>query len=124
MEAAICVGGLRWEISFRAHSHNCHIKSDTGLLPVTDVENNMSTPLGRHFAHCGMGSGSMVVQIIDGVIETREDSEEALRCLEGVWQLRLAVFKQHRKINHRDEMEVTRRQPQPVPAFLRGVLGI
>ena len=83
-----------------------------------------STPLGRHFAHCGMGSGSMVVQIIDGVIETREDSGEALKCLEGVWQLRLPVFKQHRKINHRDEMEVTRRQPQPVPAFLRGVLGI
>ena len=81
-----------------------------------------STPLGRHFAHCGMES--MVLQIIDGVVETREDSEEALRCLEGVWQHRLAVFRQHGNINQRDEMEVTRRQPQPVPAFLMGVFGI
>ena len=42
----------------------------------------------------------------------------------SVWQHRLEVFRQHGNINQRDEMEVTRRQPQPVPAFLRGVFGI
>ena len=81
-----------------------------------------STPLGRHFAQCGMSN--MKIQIIDGINEAREDREEALRCLEGVWQHRLAVFKQHGNINHRDKMEVVRRQNQPVSAFIRGVFGI
>ena len=81
-----------------------------------------STPLGRHFAQCGMNN--MGIQIIDGIKEATEDAEEALRCLEGVWQHRLAVFKQHGNINHRDEMEVKRGQVQQVPAFIRGVFGI
>ena len=43
-----------------------------------------STPLGRHFALPGLNN--MTVQMIDCIQEGREDAEEALRCLEGVWQ--------------------------------------
>ena len=39
-------------------------------------------------------------------------------------QHRLAVFRQHGHINHRDEMEVRKGQAQQVPAFIRGVLDI
>ena len=56
-----------------------------------------STPLGRHFAHCGMIN--IKIQIIDGINEAREDAEEALRCLKGALQHRVAVFKQHGNIN-------------------------
>ena len=107
--------GKQYVGSSTQHMHRRHVGHGTEVR-------EESTPLGRHFAHCGMNS--MVLQIIDGVIETREDAEEALRCLEGVWQHRLAVFRQHGNINHRDEMEVRRGPAQQVPAFIRGVLDI
>ena len=80
-----------------------------------------STNLGKHFAHCGLNN--MCIQVIDGVNEGSKDAERALRCLEGVWQHRLAVFKQHGNLNSRDEMEA-KRPNQRLAAFIRGVFGL
>ena len=52
----------------------------------TEVKNR-STPLGRHFADCGITNFSL--QIIDTVLEGQED---ALEILEGFWTHRLATF--------------------------------
>ena len=60
---------------------------------------NKLTPLGKHFAACGIENFSL--QIIDCV---REGQETALRVLEGFWSHRLATFKAHGNINDRDEM--------------------
>ena len=68
----------------------------------TEIKNR-SSPLGRHFAECGIQNFSL--QIIDTV---NEGENEALEILEGFWTHRLATFKIHGNINVRNEM--TRRQ--------------
>ena len=78
-----------------------YVRSTTQHMHVRHVGHGVevreeSTPLRRHFAQCGMSN--INIQIIDGINEAREDTEEALRCFEGVWQHRLAVFKQHANI--------------------------
>ena len=60
---------------------------------------NKSSPLGRHFAVCGIENFSL--QIIDCV---KEGEREALEILEGFWQHRLATFRVHGNLNKRDEM--------------------
>ena len=62
-----------------------------------------STPLGRHFHRCGYNNLS--IQIIDCV---KPGEEEALFVVEGIWQNRLATFKQHGNINVRDEQTRSR----------------
>ena len=57
-----------------------------------------SSPLGIHFADCGIENFSL--QIIDCVNEGEED---ALRILEGFWTHRLATFKIHGNLNTADE---------------------
>ena len=64
----------------------------------TEIKNN-STPLGRHFAECGIENFSL--QIIDTV---NEGEHEALEILEGFWTHRLATFKIHGNLNKRDEL--------------------
>ena len=64
-----------------------------------------STPLGRHFAICGIENFSL--QIIDCV---KEGEKAALEILEGFWQHRLATFAVHGNLNHRDEMTRKRKQ--------------
>ena len=59
-----------------------------------------NTPLGKHFARCGIEHFSL--QLIDCV---RQGEEEALLILEGFWQHRLAVFEVHGQINKRNEMK-------------------
>ena len=83
-----------------------------------------STPLGRHFALHGLNN--MTVQMIDCIQEGREDAEEALRCLEGVWQHRLATFEVHGNINSRDELTMNRHQQNnhPLVRFAQGILDI
>ena len=83
-----------------------------------------STPLGRHFAQHGLNS--MEVQFIDCVQEGRQDALEALRCLEGVWQHRLATFEAHGNINSRDELTMQRQQQdqQPMLRFAQRMLGM
>ena len=83
-----------------------------------------STPLGRHFALHGLNN--MTVQMIDCIQEGREDAEEALRCLEGVWQHRLATFEVHGNINSRDELTMNRHQQNnhPLVRFAQGILNI
>ena len=83
-----------------------------------------STNLGKHFAQHGLNN--MVIQIIDCIQEGREDAEEALRCLEGVWMHRLATFEAHGNINDRDEMTVNRRQQEnhPLVRFAQGILDM
>ena len=83
-----------------------------------------STPLGRHFAEHGLNS--MQIQIIDCVQEGRPDALEALRCLEGAWQHRLATFDIHGNINSRDELTANRQQQnqQPMLRFAQRMLGV
>ena len=64
----------------------------------TEVKNR-STPLGRHFADCGIENFSL--QIIDTV---REGEDDALSILEGFWTHRLATFKIHGNLNVVNEM--------------------
>ena len=61
--------------------------------------NTKSTPLGRHFAICGLENFSL--QIIDCV---KQGERAALEILEGFWQHRLATFSVHGNLNKRDEM--------------------
>ena len=63
-----------------------------------------STPLGRHFAQCGIENFSL--QIIDCV---KEGEVEALEILEGHWTHRLATFKIHGNLNSRDELRRRKR---------------
>ena len=63
-----------------------------------EIKNEL-TPLGKHFARCGIENFSL--QIIDCV---REGQEIALRVLKGFWCHRLATFKAHGNINDREEM--------------------
>ena len=67
---------------------------------------------------------NMTVQMIDCIQEGREDAEEALRCLEGVWQHRLATFEVHGNINSRDELTMNRHQQNnhPLVRFAQGIL--
>ena len=83
-----------------------------------------STPLGRHFYQHGMNS--MQIQIIDCIQEGRPDAMEALRCLEGAWQHRLATFDTHGNINSRDELTANRQQQdqQPMLRFAQRMLGV
>ena len=69
---------------------------------------------------------NIVIQVIDGMQEGREDAEDALRCLEGVWQHRLATFKDHGNINSRDEITVNRNQQNnnPLLRFARAILDM
>ena len=49
----------------------------------------------------------MIIKIIDCVrtdLTSDDESQEALRYLEGVWQNRLATMAEHGNINHVDEM--------------------
>ena len=65
----------------------------------------------------------MSVQIIDCVRTdrtTEEESEEALRYLEGVWQTRLATMKAHGNINEHNEM----RNRQRIPVGIRNLLNV
>ena len=59
-----------------------------------------STPLGRHFAECGIQHFSL--QIIDTV-------RDALEILEGFWTHRLATFQIHGNLNKKDELTVARK---------------
>ena len=59
-----------------------------------------SSPLGRHFARCGLENFGL--QIIDCV---KEGEMEALLIIEGKWQHKLATFQTHGNINSRDEMK-------------------
>ena len=59
-----------------------------------------STPLGRHFAVCGIGNFSL--QIIDCV---NHGEDEALLIIEGMWADRLASFEIHGNINVRHEVK-------------------
>ena len=62
----------------------------------------------------------------DSLQEGRKDAEEALRCLEGVWQHRLATFEVHGNINSRDELTMNRHQQNnhPLVQFAQGILNI
>ena len=62
-----------------------------------------STPLGRHFAECGIQHFSL--QIIDTV---KEGERDALEILEGFWTHRLATFEVHGNLNKKDELAVRR----------------
>ena len=68
----------------------------------TEIKNR-SSPLGKHFAECGINNFSL--QIIDCV---KEGEVEALEILEGHWTHRLATFKIHGNLNTRDKL--TRRK--------------
>ena len=59
-----------------------------------------STPLGRHFSHCGLKNFSL--QVIDCV---KEGEDEALQIVEGMWQHKLATFEVHGNINRLNEMK-------------------
>ena len=60
---------------------------------------NQSTPLGKHFAKCGIKNLSL--QIIDCV---KQGEREALLIIEGIWQHKLATFQTHGGINKRNVM--------------------
>ena len=78
-----------------------------------------SSELGRHFSECGYDK--MSIQIIDCVkTDLRsEDSVNALRYLEGVWQTKLGCFTGQGNINVRNEMRHHRgRIPQGITQLL------
>ena len=62
-----------------------------------------SSPLGRHFAICGIENFSL--QIIDQV---KVNQKDALEILEGFWTHRLATFQFHNHLNKVDELSKTR----------------
>ena len=62
-----------------------------------------STPLGRHFAQCGIQNFSL--QIIDTV---KEGERDALEILEGFWTHMLATNDVHGNLNKKDELSVRR----------------
>ena len=81
-----------------------------------------SSTLGRHFAQCGVES--MSIQIIDCVrtdITNDDESREALRYLEGIWQNRLATMAANGHINHVDEM---RARGNRIPGTIRNLLNM
>ena len=82
-----------------------------------------SSPLGRHFARCGVEM--MLIQIIDCVrtdLTSDDESREALRYLEGVWQNRLATCTaEHGNINHVDEMTA---RGNRIPGTIRNLLNM
>ena len=86
------IGSTTEMMSLRHASHRTEIKQ-------------RSTPLGRHFAICGLEHFSL--QIIDCV---KEGEEAALEILEGFWSHRLATFRVHGNINSRNEMTRNRRR--------------
>ena len=74
------------------------------------------TELGRHFARCG--EEHLSIQIIDCV---REEAEDALRYVEGIWQNRLATFEENEgNMNIRNELK---RNTARLPGFIQGILG-
>ena len=83
-----------------------------------------TTPYEKHFAQHGMNN--MVIHIIDGIQKGWEDAEDALKCLEGVWQHRQATFEAHGNINSRDETTVNRNQKNnhTLAMFARGILDM
>ena len=77
---------------------------------------------GGHFAQCGVES--MIIQIIDCVRTDRtsdDESREALRYLEGIWQNRLATMTANGNINHLDEMTARRNR---IPATIWNLLNM
>jgi hypothetical protein len=81
-----------------------------------------SSPLGRHFSQCGVES--MSIQIIDCVrtdITSDDESREALRYLEGIWQNRLATMAANGNINHMDEMTA---RGNRIPGTIRNLLNM
>ena len=89
-------------------SHECgaqYVGSTTDAMNLrhnghrTEIR-NQSTPLGKHFAKCGIKNLSL--QIIDCV---KQGEKEALLIIEGIWQHKLATFQTHGGINKRNEMK-------------------
>ena len=81
-----------------------------------------SSPLGRHFAQCGVES--MSIPIIDCVrtdITSDDKSREALRYLEEIWQNRLATMAANGNINHMDEMTA---RGNRIPGTIRNLLNM
>ena len=69
----------------------------------TEIKNK-SSPLGRHFAECGIENFSL--QIIDTV---KVGQKDALEILEGFWTHRLATFQVHNHLNKVDELSKIRK---------------
>ena len=66
----------------------------------------------------------MIIQIIDCVRTDRtsdDESREALRYLEGIWQNRLATMTTNGNINHLDEMTA---RGNRIPATIRNLLNM
>ena len=77
--------------------------------------------------HCAAGQceGSLAfIQIIDCVgtdITSDDESREALRYLEGIWQNRLVTMAANGNINHMDEMTA---RGNRIPGTIRNLLNM
>ena len=67
---------------------------------------NSSTPVGKHFASCGLKNKK--IKIIDSV---KDGEIMALLNLEGYWQNIRATFVENRNINIWDELRELGQQP-------------